>query len=147
MRKTFLTIATFVMAMLFMASCEKKTISEAQTPSEIKTYITTHFPTHTILQIMKNRDDAKLIYDIMLSDGITLEFNRKKEIIQIDGNKNTPLPNSVIPENIRTYVNTNHPSNYIIGWELTDRENQQIDLNNDFELIFDKSGNFLRYND
>lgn len=42
------------------------------------------------------RDELSKTYDILLSENINLEFNRKKEIIEIDGE--TQLPNSVIPE-------------------------------------------------
>lgn len=128
------------------ASCEKKSLLvDDQIPSEIKSYITTHFPSHSILQSMKDKDNFELTYDVILSDGITLEFNRKKEITGIDGN--TELPSSVIPTQIHTYVNTNFAENYITDWELTDRKNQQVELNNGLELLFDKSGNFLRIED
>ena len=70
-----------------------------------------------------------------------MEFNRKKEVIAIDGV--TQLPNSVIPEKILQYVNINYPTQFITDWEL-DFDNQQIELNNGLDLEFNKKGDFLR---
>ena len=77
----------------------------------------------------------------MLSDQISLEFNRKNQIIDIDGK--TALPNSVIPEKIRQYVTANYPTNVITDWELDDR-NQQIQLDNGLDLEFTMNGDFIR---
>jgi hypothetical protein len=80
-------------------------------------------------------------YDILLSESISLEFNRKKEIIDIDGV--AQLPNSVIPEKILQYVTTNYPTNFITDWELDDK-NQQVQLDNGLDLEFKMNGDFLR---
>lgn len=77
----------------------------------------------------------------MLSENINLEFNRKNEIIEIDGL--TELPSSVIPEKLRQYVINNYPSNLITDWELDDK-NQQIELDNGLDLEFNMNGDFLR---
>ena len=76
-----------------------------------------------------------------MSESISLEFNRKKEIIDIDGV--TQLPNSVIPEKILQYVTTNYPTNFITDWKLDDK-NQQVQLDNGLDLEFKMNGDFLR---
>ena len=76
-----------------------------------------------------------------MSESISLEFNRKKEIIDIDGV--AQLPNSVIPEKILQYVTTNYPTNFITDWELDDK-NQQVQLDNGLDLEFKMNGDFLR---
>jgi hypothetical protein len=145
MKKIFL-LTMIVASMIFLTSCEKETVlSQGDIPSEIKTYVSTHFPSQTILQVIKDRDGTELTYDVILSGNVTLEFNRKKEIIDISSN--SKLPDSVIPEKILLYVNTNYPDNYITDWEKTGKKNQKIELDNKLELEFDKSGNFLRFDD
>lgn len=80
-----------------LTSCDKEeVIPSTDLPSEITSYISTHFPNNSIVQVIKDRDGLTKTYDILLSESISLEFNRKKEIIDIDGV--TQLPNSVIPE-------------------------------------------------
>lgn len=137
-----LIIASSLVLSLTLSSCNKEEIiSSSKLPSEITTYISTHFPTHTVLQVTKEIDGFIKTYEIILSESLSLEFNRKKEVTDIDGI--SQLPNSVIPEKIRTYVSTNFSDNYIIGWKL-ERNTQQIKLDNGLELEFNKKGDFLR---
>jgi len=133
----------FASVTLFLTiSCEKEIITPSDDlPVEISTYLTIHFPKNTIVQVIKDLDGLTKTYDILLSENISLEFNRKKEVIAIDGV--TQLPNSVIPEKILQYVNINYPTQFITDWEL-DFDNQQIELNNGLDLEFNKKGDFLR---
>ena len=125
-----------------LTSCDKEeVIPSADLPSEITSYISTHFSNNSIVQVIKDRDGLTKTYDILLSESISLEFNRKKEIIDIDGV--AQLPNSVIPEKILQYVTTNYPTNFITDWEL-DGKNQQVQLDNGLDLEFNMKGDFLR---
>lgn len=125
-----------------LTSCDKEeVIPSTDLPSEITSYISTHFPNNSIVQVIKDRDGLTKTYDILLSESISLEFNRKKEIIDIDGV--AQLPNSVIPEKILQYVTTNYPTNFITDWELDDK-NQQVQLDNGLDLEFKMNGDFLR---
>ncbi len=125
-----------------LTSCDREeVIPSTDLPSEITSYISTHFPNNSIVQVIKDRDGLTKTYDILLSESISLEFNRKKEIIDIDGV--AQLPNSVIPEKILQYVTTNYPTNFITDWELDDK-NQQVQLDNGLDLEFKMNGDFLR---
>ncbi len=125
-----------------LTSCDKEeVIPSSDLPSEITSYVSTHFPNNTIVQVINDRDGLSKTYDILLSENISLEFNRKKEIIDIDAV--TQLPNSVIPEKIRQYVTTNYSTNFITDWELDDK-NQQVQLDNGLDLEFKMNGDFLR---
>jgi hypothetical protein len=134
----------FLLALVpfLLISCEKEEILPlTDIPSEISNYVSTHFPENPIIQAIKDTDGFELTYDITLEGGLFLEFNRKKEVIDIEGL--TKLPDSVIPAKLLEYATTNYPDNYIIGWELDDR-NQQIKLENGLELEFNMNGDFLR---
>ena len=125
-----------------LISCAKdEVIPVSELPAEMKAYISTHFPSNTILQVVKDVDGLTKTYDVLLSERISLEFNRQKEIIDIDSE--IALPNSVIPEQIRQYVTANYPTNVITVWELDDR-NQQIQLDNWLDLEFTMNGDFIR---
>lgn len=124
-----------------ITSCDKEVIvGENDTPSKIKTYVTTHFPTTSIQRVVKDKDGTEL-YEVYLANGVKLEFNNHNEIIDIDGN--SKLPDSVIPPSLLNYVITNYPSNYIKGWEVQGA-NQELQLNNGLELIFNMAGDFIR---
>jgi len=127
---------------LALTSCDKEEIvSSAGLPAEINTFITTHFPGNNILQVIKDRDGLTKSYDVTLSGSVQLEFNRKKEIVDVDGV--AQLPDTVIPEKIRAYVGLNYPGNVITDWELDDRH-QQVQLDNGLDLEFNMKGEFLR---
>lgn len=138
MKRLFL----LVLVPFMFISCEKeKVMSLTDIPSEISDYVSTHFTDSPIIQSIKDKDGFELTYDVILDGGFFLEFNRKKEVIDIDGL--TKLPDSVIPAKLLDYATSNYPDNSIIGWELDDR-NQQIRLENGLELEFTMNGDFLR---
>ncbi|AFM02800.1 Protein of unknown function (DUF2874) [Bernardetia litoralis DSM 6794] len=125
-----------------LSSCDKEEIiPSTELPSEIQTYISTHFPNNPIIQSIKDRDGLKKSYDITLEGSFVLEFDNKNKITEIDGI--SKLPDSVIPQSLREYVTTNYPLNFITDWELDDN-NQQIELDNTLELEFTISGEFLK---
>ncbi|HPW90158.1 MAG TPA: PepSY-like domain-containing protein [Paludibacteraceae bacterium] len=141
-QNVFKTVFIALTLMISLASCaNEEVIPAAKLPAEVQTYISTHFPTHTILQAVVDIDGFTKTYDILLSDRVKLEFNRKGQVIDIDSE--TALPDSVIPEKIRQYVAANYPASVIVGWELEDRH-QQVKLNNGLDLEFTMSGDFLR---
>jgi hypothetical protein len=142
-KKSILKITIFATALtLTVSGCEKEiVVPVSDIPSNISNYVKTHFPNNTIAKAIKDKDGFTKTYDILLSDGTSLEFNRKNEIVDIEGLN--ALPDSVIPAPILSYVKTNYATNYITDWEI-DNNTQQVELNNSLELKFDKNGNFLR---
>ncbi len=131
---TLLMVTTFAFA-------QDKVVPYSQIPSEVKSYVTTHFPKHKVIQSEIDMEGVSKQYEIILSEGIELKFNNKYNIIEIDGK--SKLPNSVVPEKIREYVATNYPNNVITEWKI-DGKNQQIGLDNDLDLEFKMNGNFIR---
>lgn len=131
-----------VIVSFLFPSCEKEVIlPNNKIPSEITDFISNKFPEFTIIQAIKDKDGFELTYDITLEGGIFLEFNRKSELIDIEGM--SKLPDSIIPDKILGYVATNFAANFITGWELDDR-NQQVKLDNGLDLEFNMNGDFLR---
>lgn len=141
MKKVILT-AVVSTAFIALTSCEKETVlTSSQIPIEISEYVSLHFSDHQILQVVKDVDGIIKTYDVLLDDNISLEFNRKKEIIDIDAD--IQLPESVIPAKISQYVTSNFPDNFITDWEL-EGKHQQVGLNNDLDLEFTMGGDFIR---
>jgi hypothetical protein len=140
--KFFKNIFLLALVATFLVACnDEEIIPSSELPSSIKNYVSTHFPTNEIIQVVKDRDGFSKSYDVILAGSISLEFNKKNDIDEISSI--SQLPDSVIPEKIRQHTAANFPDNTIIGWELDDR-NQQVKLNNGLELEFTKSGDFLR---
>ncbi len=131
----FFTLILFATAFL-SAYSQDSIIPVESLPNEINAYVQKHFAGQTIKQATEDRDD----YEITLGNMISLEFNRKLEITEIDGN--TRLPDSVIPGKILSHVRQHYKNNFITGWQLDDN-NQEIELDNGLDLDFSLNGEFL----
>ncbi|OEI81254.1 hypothetical protein AST99_05800 [Formosa algae] len=116
-------------------------LTDDEIPSEITTYVSTHFDTSTITRAEKETENSGITYEVLLDLNYQLEFNSDLEIVEIDGI--TALPDSVIPELILEYVTTNYPNQVITDWEL-ETNYQQVELNNGYELEFELNGDFIR---
>lgn len=142
LKSTLVRTSLILTLMIALVSCDQeKVMSASEYPSEITSYVATHFPNNSILQIVKESEGISKKYEVLLSENISLEFNKKKEITDIDGN--TQLPNSVIPEKILQHVMANYPDSFITDWELDDNK-QKVKLNNGLELEFNKEADFLK---
>lgn len=140
------TVILFLITIVAVASsCEKDTVLDAgDIPEEIETFVATHFGAQSIIQVISERDDLRKSYNVLLDNYVSLEFNNKKEITSIESVEK--LPDSVIPDAILEYVTGAYADNYIVGWELDDR-NQQVELDNGVEIEFSKSGKFIKIDD
>lgn len=131
-----------VIAPILFTSCEKvEILPYDETPIEITNFISTYFSDRPIIQMLKDTDGLELTYDVSLADGFFIEFNRKREVIDIEGVLELPI--GVVPSTLYDHVVTNYSDNFIVGWELDDRS-QHVALDNGLELEFSLSGEFLR---
>lgn len=142
MKTKLVVLAIFSAFML--TSCEKEDeflIDISQVPSEIQTFVNTHFPEQTIISVIKETEGSAQTHDLYLDNLTKLEFNGTNNVVDIEGQ--SKLPDSLLSENILIFVGLTYPENYITGWELDDSR-QQIQLNNGIEIEFNRNGNFLR---
>lgn len=142
MKKVIYSVFSLAFALVMFTACDKESIVSADgLPKSAQLFITQHFPNHEVLQVVKERDDLKTTYDVYLSDGFNLDFDKNGKILGVEGT--SKLPDSVVPEKILAYVQANYPDYFIRDWELDDR-GQEVALSNGMDLKFDKNGNFLR---
>lgn len=134
-----------ILGLFSLSSCEKDTVvPENEIPTEIKSYLDTHFSDYPLMGIVKNLDGIELTYDLTLEDGFFLQFDRYKNIEEIRGV--LQIPDSAIPSKILSFVNQHYAGHYIITWEEDD-QNQDVTLSNQTKLEFNKDGEFLRIED
>lgn len=108
-----------------------------QTPSQIVDYIGKHFPRASV----QNAKESNGAYEVELTGGTHLKFDKDNEITSIKSS--SELPESVIPSNINNYVTSQHQNKKIRSWEKTGNQ-QKLKLDDDTELTFDADGNFVR---
>lgn len=123
---------------------DDKPLAAEQIPAQIKSYIDTHFAGTNITKATIDDNDSDDKYEITLSGNIELDFAADFSITDIDAN--SKLPASVIPAKIADYVSANYPNNVITDWSLEDNA-QQLELDNQTELEFSLTGDFIRIDD
>lgn len=134
----------FCCFMYMNTSAQEEKLTAEQVPEQIKSYISTHFSGHKIYKAEKETKRHKTEYEIKLNKDVELEFNGDFAIKQIESH--AELPDSVIPDKIKQYVQENYPDHEITEWKRK-HLGQEIELNDDLELIFDKEGNFVALDD
>lgn len=137
--KGVLTIALFALSLVAFA--QDKEIPYSEVPAPIQSYITTHFPSNQVLKAEVDNDGLAKEYDISLSDKFELEFNSSGQPKSIEGK--SKLPDSVVPPQIKSYVEKNYAGNYITKWDLS-KKHQSVELNNKLDLKFTLSGDFVK---
>ena len=118
-----------------------KILPYEQAPKEIQAYIAEHFPAAEVLRYEIDIEGLIKEHEIKFSDGTELTFNRRNNIIKIDSK--FKLPDSVIPDEILSYVKTNYPERFITEWKIDGRK-QEVELDNDIDLEFTMGGTFIR---
>ena len=134
MKKAFFLL-TCILA-LTVVSCEKQIVYD-KLPQKAKLFLSNYFPDSQVLSIEKNGHS----YDVILTDGTDLEFNKSGEWTEVDCQMR-PIPAGIAPTTIQTYVMTNFPESFITKIKK-ERKTYEIELNNDIELTFDTNGRLL----
>lgn len=135
MKKTLIFLVGLFTLLTFV-SCDRH-IPASKLPQQTQTFLAQNFPGTNVLSV--ERDGLK--YDVYLMDGTSLEFHHSGDWHDVDCQMR-PVPESIIPMPIQTYVTTNFPACFVVKIKQERRE-YEVELNNDLELKFDKSGNFI----
>jgi hypothetical protein len=145
--KRFFLLLMLIPIALGLASCDyhDRFITVGDLPTKTTTFIADVFPNCDIVSIDKDRDIDGVTYDVVLSCGVRLEFNRSGEWNEIDCEPNA-VPEVVIPEGIKNFMAENY-SKYFIEKISREWYGYKVELNIDVELTFDKNGNFRRFDD
>ena len=133
--KKFGIITAFI-AILFCGMTTAMAQNNTSNP-KITKFVGQYFPKSNILMVNTEWDE----YEVRLSDGTQLEFNRSCEWKKIDCEHSSvypTVPSELIPEQISTYVNTNFADQGIVKIEKK-RRGWDIELSNELEINFNKN--------
>jgi hypothetical protein len=142
--KKILSIVAFATAALFaLQSCDDddKLVSYDDLPSVAKEFGANNFPTETITSTLKDYDTFGYTYQVTLSDGTAIEFDKDGDWIEIE-NRVSGVSTSVLPAKILDYITANYANSFVVDIEK-DR-GYDVELNTGLDLDFDSDGNFER---
>ncbi len=137
-----LSIITAFVAIL----CFGMTTAMAQNNNpEINKFVQQYFPQANVIFVNSEWDE----YEVRLSDGTQIEFNRSYEWKKIDCEHSTTytnVPAELVPEPITNYVNTSFANQGITKIEKK-RRSWEIELSSELEIKFDKRFNVTKIDD
>lgn len=141
MKSNFLLIIAVFFLQSLSLNAQETPVTHSELPKEARNFLSKHFksPFHHAIKEMDNR---KVEYDVMLEDGTKIEFSETGKWKEVDGNSKA-LPTSFIQKTILDYVKVNYPKEQIIKIERTDFK-YEVDLNNGLELEFNAKGDFVK---
>ena len=144
MKKIFSILALAIATLVGLQSCEKNDvmIPAAELPSEVISFLNTHFSGIEVRSVIKDYDNSTYEFEVYLANGTRIELSRRGEWRNVE-NHLAGVPHSVIPNKILTYVAENYPDEMIIGIE---RDRQiDVELKGGVELVFSLNEDFVKF--
>lgn len=120
---------------------DDKPIQKHQLPKTSQKFIDQHFQGVEIAYCSKDDDS----YEVKFLNGYELEFTRRGEWKSVDC-QNNPIPDAIIPAQISQYIKKNFAQTFIVKIEK-DPFGFEVELNNDWDLEFDRNGKLKEIDD
>lgn len=143
--KRFSILATLLLLLTAIAYAGNDRITKdvSVLPASGRQFLSEHFASIPVSHIKIEKELMRVdSYDVILTDGTKVEFNRNGKWEEVKRNK-AAIPTAIIPVSIRKYVKQHYPKAKIIGISRDSRD-YEIDLNNQLELKFDLKGKFIK---
>lgn len=149
-RSTWVKICIIIVLLLILGLSPwyaeyEKPINGDNLPTNALNFIKTHFPEEKIAFAKKENDYFILNYEVILSGGVKIEFNRSGDWTKVNTKYKT-VPSAIIPEQILNYLKDNFPNAQVKEINKKRRE-YEVELNNSLELKFDNKEFFLTHYD
>lgn len=129
-----LLVCVFAVSTVAMADNDKP-IQIGQLPTAAQTFITKHFKGNKVALAKQETELFDKSYDVIFTNGEKIEFDRSGEWTEVSCKING-VPAAIIPQAIKTYVESNYPDARIMKIER-DRHEYEVKLSNRWEITFD----------
>lgn len=113
-------------------------------PSAAQAILTQNFKSPVSLIKIDRTLGSPTEYDVILTDGTEVQFDRNGDWENVETNPNIAVPQIFVLAPISNYVNTSFANAYITGIEKS-RKGFEVELSNGTDLRFDRQGTFIGY--
>lgn len=138
-------ITTIIFAVGLTASAQDRLISFEELPTSVKTFVGKHFSKDNVASVVLDKGFISDEYSIFMNDGTQVEFDSNGQWTEVKSNSNEVLK-KIVPTKISDYISQKYPS--ILVEEIKSKRNTfEVELSNGLDLVFDKKGQFLRFED
>lgn len=136
-------LAVLLLSLTSLFACNDKITKDTNVLPELsRRFLSEHFAGIPVSHIRIDKDFLLIdSYDVILTDGTNVEFNRKGEWEEVRRH-GAAIPSAIIPDFIRKYVLQHYLSATIVAISR-DRRDYEVDLDNRQELKFDLKGNLI----
>lgn len=143
--KKFLMMFMALTACVTMAFADNDTpIQVAQMPNAAQNFIKKHFGDMQVSYAKLENGIAKS-YEVVFVNGNKLEFDADGDWTEVDC-KHGVVPAAIVPNQLKNYVEKNHPGQTIVAISQ-DARGYEIDLNNGLELKFNRKYRLMDMDD
>lgn len=110
-------------------------------PANVKNFLAKYYPKATVAKYEAKNTVVGKKYEVKLNNGAEIDFDKNGNWEEISDKMGVPM--SLIPVKIKAYLDKKYKG---VKVESIDKEKNKIkvELLNDIDLEFDKTGNFLR---
>lgn len=136
-------ILLFIAGFCVTVSAQKTNVTVKDLPKNSQEFLTKNFADVNISNVWKDVEKTSTEYEVQLENSIEIEFDQNGNLKEIENKTNSALNGSYIPQNITAYVSKNYAGKEIVKYKK-EKNKMEVELNDDTELEFDGSGNFLR---
>lgn len=136
-------LCMFLQSVICLA--DDKIIPVDQLPATAKTFVEKNFPQATIEYATKDTEFIGATYEVRLSDGTEVEFDKKGNWDKVDCKKKA-VPAAIVPAAISEYVKAHYPNAVIVKIDK-ERSGYEIELSNDLDLKFNSKGKLIKIDD
>lgn len=146
MKKALVILCTLLMAAFAAKAADRhRIITFEELPVKAQEFVTTYFSGQTIRFVEMEIEVKRTEYTVRFENGMEIEFNSNGDWEEVESHAEC-LPTGFLNENILNYLSKNFP-NCCIREISKSRFKVEIELDNGLELVFNKNGDFLRFDD
>lgn len=112
-------------------------------PTKAKSFVRTYFGHYDICFVRIEMTMTRTDYTVQFENGMKIEFNSNGDWDEVN-NPSDCLPSDFLSNMILNYLNKNYPDCCLHAISKG-KHKFEVELTNGLELIFNKKGEFLRY--
>lgn len=140
-------VATLIILLIcgtsLRAEASHRIVTFEELPEKAQTFVHAYFNGLTINFVRMEIEVTKTEYTVRFENGMEIEFNSNGDWDEVESHSEC-LPMGFLQKEILDFLNQNHP-NICLHEVARSRYKIEVELSNGLELIFNKDGEFLRY--
>ncbi len=145
MKKNLIIITLALFSMQVMTAKDIITKDASVLPANAKDFITKHFSMGNISYISMDKEMSGTEYKVRFIDQTKIKFDNNGDWKEIE-TKTKAVPDKLIPQGIRNYVNQNFPNTNIIQIGKK-RYGYDVELSNGLDILFNPEGKVIKVDD